>query len=255
MRNKRVTVLTILMSAIYITSSFAHHPSNAADTSASLRVNGLTLAGCNNGNFEGSYGITVFDSDGTILNGTTGYSVSAVFSNGNDAYNTISFPHLNNVAYSYSIKLDGTADTGFVYFYLTDYPSVVSSTYVLDCTTSTAYVVREGDDRLNAGYGDLVDALYARVGADGQWEIHIYSIDENSTGTLAGKFIYEDFAPYLDNPPAQNTRIGQVSHSTLYSLTTGEFQIDIVSPTEPKTYLIIFSGMPPRNIYTKVNEP
>jgi hypothetical protein len=254
MRKKSSTLVKVLVLGVFLIPSLTHYMAKAADTPTSIQVDGLALSTCGNGDFEGSYGITVLNNSGLVLNEETGYDVSAVFSTATDVYNTISFPHRHNVTYSYSIKLDESANTGFVYFYLTDYPSVVSSTYILDCNALTVYPAKEGDDRLNSGQGDLVNALYARVGAEGLWEIHVYSIDETSTGTLSGKFLYKGFVPYLDNPPSQNTRIGQVSYSTLYALTTGEFQIDIDSPTEPKTYSIIFRGVPPRNVYAKLNE-
>lgn len=103
--------------------------------------------------------------------------------------------------------------------------------------------------RLNYQNGDLIDALYVSTGSDGKGAIAVYAIDSNSAGRVAGVFEYSLFAPYLETPPAENTLLGRIDYASLYALTTGEFQIVISDPVEPKSYTTVFSAFPVSNVY------
>jgi hypothetical protein len=103
--------------------------------------------------------------------------------------------------------------------------------------------------RLNYQNGDLIDALYVSTGSDGKGAIAVYAIDSSSAGRVAGVFEYALFEPYLETPPAENTLLGQINYSSLYALTTGEFQIVINDPLEPKSYTTVFSAFPVSSVY------
>jgi hypothetical protein len=99
------------------------------------------------------------------------------------------------------------------------------------------------DGRLNRFHGDLISVLY-RGTVGGQPAIAVYGLDDESNGLLEGYFTLDDIAPYADSPPAENTAIRTIDQSTLYALTSGEFQINIGPDDEGKLYTVIFGGLP-----------
>lgn len=108
------------------------------------------------------------------------------------------------------------------------------------------------DERVNLGGGDLINAVYNTSDDDGVPALGVWTVDTSSNGIFSGYFAYALFEPYLDNPPAQNTRLGMVGQTTLYALTTGEFQIVIGPDAEGKTYTTVFNGLPMRDAYQPI---
>ncbi|MCU0496014.1 MAG: hypothetical protein MUF87_01535 [Anaerolineae bacterium] len=241
-------VLVLAVALTLISGMLAAQPAPA-----SLSVTGITLNGCASNTFDGTYQIAVRDSAGVTLNSATAYDVSAIFTTDGGVYNTLSYPTLSTIVYSYTVAFNQPFVTGTVEFFLTNNPSIRSATYIMDCTGPTVYLSTGGtgggnDDRLNPGRGDLLNVLYARRNTAGQNEIWVYTLNSLSQGVFAGSFPYSLFQPYLNNPPAQNTFLARVSQSTLYVLSTGEFQINVGPDAEGKVYSIIFTGLPPRSL-------
>lgn len=220
---------------------------------ASLSVTGITLNGCASNTFDGTYQIAVRDGAGITLNNPTPYDVSAIFTTDGGVYNTLSYPTVSTVVYTYTVAFNQPFVTGTVEFFLTSNPAIRSATYVMDCSGPRVFVSSGGtgggnDDRLNPGRGDLLNVLYARRNNAGQPEVWVYTVNSLSQGVFAGAFPYSLFQPYLNNPPAQNTFLARISQSTLYVLASGEFQINVGPDAEGKVFSILFTGLPPRNL-------
>lgn len=105
------------------------------------------------------------------------------------------------------------------------------------------------DGRINMGRGDLINAIYNTRDDSGQPALGVWAIDADSKGIYTGRFAYELFEPYLDAPPSENTRLAVVGQTTLYALTSGEFQVVVGPDDEGKTYTTVFSGLPVRGAY------
>lgn len=152
----------------------------------------------------------------------------------------------------------GSSDVTYadVYLVSTNNPTVRTGTVRVYCDGTvinfggdvTADGVLGIDDRFNRTEGDLVNVLYRRNDATGNPAVAVYSLDENYEGVFEGFFTYEMFEPYLDNPPEENTMLGQVDRSTLYALTSGQFQIVIHDPVEVKIYEVVFNAFPINNV-------
>lgn len=152
----------------------------------------------------------------------------------------------------------GSSDVTYadVYLVSTNNPTVRSSTYRIYCD-STVISLGGGinadgvlgiDDRFNRTEGDLVNVLYRRNDPTGNSGVAVYSLDEDFDGVFEGFFTYEMFEPYLDNAPEENVMLGQVDRSTLYALTSGQFQIVIHDPYEVKIYEVVFDAFPINNV-------
>jgi hypothetical protein len=136
-----------------------------------------------------------------------------------------------------------------VYLVSSENPAVRSNTIRIMCDGSVqdtgGAVNADGekgpDDRLNADKGDLINVLYLRPDTSGESEIAVYSLDADSNGVFEGVFPNELFAPYIGNPPAENTYLAELDRSKLYALASGEFQVVISDPVEVKSYNVIFS--------------
>ncbi len=105
------------------------------------------------------------------------------------------------------------------------------------------------DGRINMGRGDLINAVYNTRDDSGQPALGVWAINADSKGVYTGRFAYELFEPYLDTPPSENTRLGMVGQTTLYALTSGEFQVVVGPDDEGKTYTTVFSTLPVRGAY------
>jgi hypothetical protein len=81
--------------------------------------------------------------------------------------------------------------------------------------------------------------------------LNIYEINGESEGEFALSITQDDIAPYVDHPPAANTEIKSSASGkvALYVLDTGEFQLNIGPDADGNVHVVIFSGLPPTNIY------
>lgn len=249
---KRFTLASLLWMVVSI-------PLFAAPAVASLVLNDITFGQCGNSVFKGTYRLSALDVGGTVINDVTPVDVKADVIVGSDSFTTPSIPHLANVSYDLFVNFPSTSvSTATLRFYLTSDPSVSTETFIVDCVNGTISVGRaDGDDgRLNQDHGDLVNALYNSRSTDGKPEIRVYAVNDASTGVYLGTFSYSSVAPYIGNPPASNTKIATIGLTTLYALSSGEFQFDIGPTIDGELASMIFQGFPVshptfinRNIY------
>jgi hypothetical protein len=101
-------------------------------------------------------------------------------------------------------------------------------------------------DSLNAN-GKLEAQIFNAEDDNGDPILHIYEINDEGEGEFSFAITQDDLAPFLDNPPANNTEIKSSASGkvTLYVLDTGEFQINIGPDEEGNVYVTIFTGLPP----------
>lgn len=133
-------------------------------------------------------------------------------------------------------------------------PFDVSAAFALSGTFNSANVAvscTNPDDvptAVNDGVGNSEAVLF--TSSDGLG-INLYGINSDGDGYYVFSITEDDVAAYADNPPAVNTLIKQSDdgYFSLYVLTTGEFQINIGPDEEGKTYVIIFDGLSPNNVY------
>lgn len=194
-------------------------------------------------------GVTEYDADGNITNGVTPLSamVYAWSSGGGAAAATGDFVAGQSKAFGFGFTSD------FLYVDLSVVAAgATSDTYRFFCDGT---IINLGgghsslsDGRLNRFYGDLINVLY-RGTVGGMPAMLVYSLDADSNGLLAGAFTPEDIAPFVGAPPAENTAIRTIDRSTLYAITSGEFQINIGPDAENKVYTIIFNGLPVMSVY------
>jgi hypothetical protein len=107
------------------------------------------------------------------------------------------------------------------------------------------------EESVNPDLGDLIAQVFEVEDANGDPALHIYEINDESEGEFALAITLDDIAPYIDNPPAANTEIKSSASGkvTLYVLTTGELQINIGPDADGNVHVVIFSGLPPTNVY------
>ncbi|MEQ8674017.1 MAG: hypothetical protein RLP44_24750 [Aggregatilineales bacterium] len=110
---------------------------------------------------------------------------------------------------------------------------------------------------INEGNSENEVAVYNAKDDNGDPTLHIYDINDEGDGTLALEITQGIIAPYIDNPPAENTALMTSDNGkvTLYVLDTGELQINSGPDAEGKIHVLIFDGIPPTNIYGYVIDP
>jgi len=98
--------------------------------------------------------------------------------------------------------------------------------------------------------GDHIALLYNGTDDQNNPTIAVYAVTEDGQ---KGDFLFavtqSDFAPYLDNPPGENTLIlrqGQVAFS---ALTTGEFQFNLGPDAEGREWAVVITGLPSQLIH------
>jgi hypothetical protein len=261
-KQNKQPLLSIVMGAFLLMAAsmllLSSHSLRAAGSISRVELIRYSLSSCIENTFQGSYGLVAYDTAGTVVNNQTSVSISGVFSFGTEVFETASYPHNSSGNYTFTMYVSSPdVISGTAYFYVTDDPSIRTSTYVLDCAGPSMYLPgSEGaDDRLNWAHGDLLNVLYSRWDEQDNPEIWVYSLNESSQGVLAGHFGYNDFNPYLGKAPQQNTFIGKIAQSSLYALTTGEFQINVGPDAEGKVYSVILDTVPPTQIYYRDLEP
>lgn len=237
------------------------HITYAAGPITSIELVDLTFTQCNqpSGSFQGSFRVLAKDADGVIVNATTPFSFRLLVSTefGSDVVDiSVNSTTVQNFAIAFPSPQDIT--TGTVRVALALNPGVVSPPYIWDCATGRVIpgdtprpggVTLGEDDRLNLSQGELMGVLYARPDNTGRPGIHVYILSAPTTGTLQGIYPNSDFARFIGNPPRQNTRIRSIGKTTLYALTTGEFQINIGPDENGRWVAVIFDGVPPTNVY------
>lgn len=93
-------------------------------------------------------------------------------------------------------------------------------------------------------------AIYNSLDDDGNPSLDVYGINDEGEGYYQFTVTQDDLAPFIDNPPEENTEIDSVDGVVLSVLDTGEFQLNIGPDDEGKVRVVIFDGLPPTNVYT-----
>jgi hypothetical protein len=244
--HKKVSSLVGVILGLMLLASLTSAGSIGADTAEItsgqvLQCSGSTLV-FNFTPVASSGGVTINNLNATLhVNG----------SNGSVAPIPVSLT--SNSAYPVSANL-GSAPVEYVELYYT-VNGVISDLIIAYCD-GRIEIIRAGagedaprDARLNYANGDLINVLYRSTDSAGKGSVVVYSLDANSKGVYEGRFAYALFEPYLGNPPARNTLLGTIDQSSLYALTSGEFQIVVTDPLEGKTYTTIFTAFPITGVY------
>lgn len=237
-----------IIAAVGVLVALAGFTAFGQATIARIDLSGAGVLQCSGNVIEGYFVASGFDSSGTPI---ASFSATQRYWTSNGGALTQSAVMTSGASHAFYLALgSGTVSYVEVYLVADDVGAARSSTVRIHCDGRVEYLIAfSGDGRLNYANGDLINVLYAAVGPDEMGAIAVYSLDENSVGVFEGYFEYALFAPYLENPPDQNTFLGQVEYSRLYALTTGEFQIVISDPVEAKSYTTIFSAFPVTNVY------
>lgn len=261
-------VALTIISAFLLVGLFFGLPSgvsHAAGPVASIELTNLTFIQCNQfpSVFQGRFSVVAKDANGDVVN-TPGnplsFIVTASSGNGGDTFDILVD---SDFVQEFAIAAGGGSPitSGSIQVALALDPSIQSAVYVWDCSSQSVIPggtpggspgdpsSRIEDDRLNLSQGELMAILYARPDRNGKLGVHVYGVSHLSTGYLIGIYPNSDFVKYLDNPPAKNTKIRSIGQTTLYALTTGEFQINIGPDANGEIIEVIFSGIPPTNVY------
>lgn len=119
--------------------------------------------------------------------------------------------------------------------------SVTSAPVAFNCG-GTPIVLPDG--RLNWGSGDLVNALYRTYDDSGSPAISVWEIQAGNKGIYIGTFTYALIQPYLSAPPVANIELARIGSTSLYALSSGEFQLVVGPDAQGKYYSTLFSGLP-----------
>jgi hypothetical protein len=249
LRKLSLLVLLLLIAGVLLFTGFAA----AAEVPSVLTITGVQVTNCSGPTMEGAFQVIATNDGGSMISAPV--QILVYFESNVGAVPGIPYTvsNTNDIPFAVSTP-GGTVQYMRVYVAAVDNPSLRSDTWQLSCDGSSVNLgggnlAADGaDDRLNRSQGDLLNVLYSRTDRDGLPGVHVYRVIPPSQGSYEGGFSYQDFQPYLDNPPAENTLLASVAQSSLYALTSGEFQINIGPDIEGKTYVMIFSGLPPKNI-------
>lgn len=102
------------------------------------------------------------------------------------------------------------------------------------------------------GDGTLNICITSSGNTDNIGSLDIWAVDESGNGYQA-IFVSKDELDNLPDKPLTNTEIQSSPDGkiTLYKLYTGEYQINIGPDKEGKVQVIIFTGIPPTNVYRR----
>lgn len=213
---------------------------SAQATVAKVAITGGSILQCIGNVIEARIVATAYNSAGGTVNS---FSATQYYSTSNGGSVTQTTTLTSGANHTFYLAV-GTGDVSYVQVSL-NAGGTTSNSVRIYCDGRVEFIGSIGeDDRMNYANGDLINVLYAASDS-----VVVYSVDDNSKGVFEGRFAYTLFEPYLDNPPAENTFLGQVNYSRLYALTSGEFQIIVDDPLEAKTYTTVFSAFPISGIY------
>jgi len=233
---------------LWLTMAFPAAAAPSRDISAVVRIDiaNPVLVACNYspGLIQGHLSVVAYNASNGIENPSgTPLPFTLTFSSGgqNESFNVslssdevlpygISFG--NQLLSSVTITVSGGSASS-------------SITYTCDTGTSST----QPDSRLNLGAGDLINALYNTTDSAGQPTISVWEVQPDSSGSYIDSFDYSIFAPYFESAPTVNTLLDTINKTSLYALTTGEFQLVVGPDAEGKHYTTVFSGLPALHVY------
>lgn len=248
---RKYTLGALMFAVLLLIMTMGLSAAMAQGTLAALEITNATFTACDGKTLEGVLQVVAKDGDGNVINSASAVSMLLHFEadSGVVGIAAVSLQAGDAVPFAVS-SASGTLTYAQVYATAPD-GSARSNTVQIRCDGTITNLGGGGllgiDDRINRSHGDLINVLYVRADAQGAVGIQVYRV-EGKTGVYVDMFTASDFAPYLRTPPTQNTKIATLDRSTLYALASGEFQIAIGPDVEGKTYNVIFSGMPPKNI-------
>lgn len=226
-------------------------PADAAGEISSLELRDVTFAGCNSDSFQGSFKVAALDSNGAVVNTTQPVETQRFYAT-SYAFVPQQRSSTSIQTENFFIDFNGAPITyGSITVVLVSNPAIQSLTYVLNCQTGEITTQTGPDTRINFQMGDLVSVLYASMDSEGKPVIKVYDVDGESRGRYAGTYPYAQFEPYLSAAPETNIEIAQLGKTVLYALSSGEFQINIGPDSEGKVVSIIFTGIPPVDVYKR----
>jgi hypothetical protein len=247
-----------IVAALFL--AFPSGVSHAAGPVTTIELADTVFTQCNSfpGVFEGSFRVIAKDADGLVANDPNPLNFRLVVSTqyGSEVLD-ISANSTTPQTFAMTFTGSPAIDSGTVEVQLATNQSVTSGQYTWDCVNQNVIpggggggpVFTGDDDRMNLSHGELMAVLYARPDRSGKPAVHVYGISSASTGYLLGVYTYTDFEKFLGKPPSENTKIKSIGKSTLYALTSGEFQINIGPDEKGELHQVVFSGLPPTNIY------
>ena len=105
---------------------------------------------------------------------------------------------------------------------------------------------------LNEGLGDLEAQLFNVEDDNGDPALNFYEINDAGAGKLSLSLTEDDLAPFAGNPPMVNTLLMASDSGKLavYILTTGEIQVNIGPDEGGNVWVVIFTGLPPTELYS-----
>jgi hypothetical protein len=223
--------------------------SQAAGEISTLEIRDLSLVGCRGDTFEGSFKVVALDADGAVVNliqpvetrrfYTTSYAF--VWQEGTST---------SGQSENFFIDFNGAPITyGTLTIVLKSNPATQSLTYHFNCFTGEITPQKGLDTRINYQIGDLISVLYPSVDSEGNPTIQVYDVESDGRGTYVGTYSYDLFTPYLNVRPETSVELDRIGKTSLYALTTGEFQINIGPDIEGKVVSVIFRGLPPVEVY------
>ncbi|MBK9125573.1 MAG: hypothetical protein IPM16_20945 [Chloroflexi bacterium] len=200
-----------------------------AQPAGDVQFDGVTVASCNGTIMEGTLLLGATDTNGNPLIGETlelragGTTIPFIF-NITPMPFAIDVPSLASGPITMSVRIAGA-------------PATESVTRIVGC--GGEILPQASDDRINAGYGDLLAVLYNAETSTGPG-IVVYVVDGTvgrSIGAYAGVLFQID-------TPRQNTIMAELGPTMLIALSSGEFQINIGPDAEGKVYEVILDELP-----------
>lgn len=194
-----------------------------------VQFDGVTVTSCSGTIMQGTLLLGATDTNGNPLIGATlelraGETTIPFVFNATTMPFAIDVPALASGPITMSVRVAGD-------------PATESGTRIVGC--SGEILPQASDDRINAGYGDLLAVLYNVETSTGPG-IVVYVVDGTvgrSIGAYAGVLFTVD-------TPRQNTVMAELGPTMLIALSSGEFQINIGPDAEGKVYEVILDELP-----------
>ena len=116
--------------------------------------------------------------------------------------------------------------------------------------------VYQSEDNVQFNDSDLAVSLFKVENEDGSVVLDFYDTTNNAT---QGEFLFsltpDVLAPFIGNPPAENTALFEGGHLGVYVLSTGEVQVNVGPDSEGKIHVRIFDAIPWTHFYGYTIDP
>ena len=139
------------------------------------------------------------------------------------------------------------------HYFDADYDLLSPEQYIINGCKSKdllAMIRYVDDGRINVALGDHIALLYNEMNDENIAEIHVYAMaDDGEKGDFLFAITSQDFEPFLDSPPEQNTLIVQQGQVAFRALTSGEFQFNIGPDEQGREWAVVIDGLPAHLIH------